>query len=195
MPEQSTMASEAPTVVRQRSCGRETCFPRARISCRRQRPANSRRHPAAARPRPTVTPLASDRYLLRVTLSASAHAKLRRAQDLLRHRLPNGDPAAILEQALTLLVDRLEKDKACEDVQASQDFDDAREALRPFPPHSGLGEARRVGPRRRSMRIRRTARPVHGNRASRISPCDPVRARRVDGRLEHRAALSRAQRV
>jgi 5-methylcytosine-specific restriction endonuclease McrA len=55
--------------------------------------------------------LAADRYLLRVTLSAGAHAKLRRAQDLMRHKLPNGDPAAILERALVLLVDQLEKTK------------------------------------------------------------------------------------
>ena len=62
-------------------------------------------------PRPTVAPLASDRYLLRVTLSAEAHAKLRRAQDLMRHTIPNGDAAAILERALSLLVDHLEKSK------------------------------------------------------------------------------------
>jgi len=61
--------------------------------------------------RPTVAPLAADRYLLRVTLSAHAHAALRRAQDLMRHRVPNGDPAAILEQALDLLLDQLEKTK------------------------------------------------------------------------------------
>jgi len=66
---------------------------------------------APARVRWTVTPLASDRYLLRVTLSADAHAKLRRAQDLMRHTIPNGDPAAILEKALTLLVDQFEKVK------------------------------------------------------------------------------------
>ena len=60
-------------------------------------------------PRPKVAALASDRYLLRVTLSANAHAKLRRAQDLMRHTIPNGDPAAIVERALTLLVDHLEK--------------------------------------------------------------------------------------
>ena len=62
-------------------------------------------------PRPTIAPLAAGRYLLRVTLSAHAHATLRRAQDLMRHRVPNGDPAAILEQALDLLVDQLEKTK------------------------------------------------------------------------------------
>jgi hypothetical protein len=65
--------------------------------------------PPAARPR--VTPLAPDRYLLKVTLSGDAHAKLRRAQDLLRHAVPNGDPAVVLERALTLLVGHLERAK------------------------------------------------------------------------------------
>jgi len=54
-------------------------------------------------------PLAPDRYLIRVTVSGSAHAKLRRAQDLLRHAIPNGDPAAIVERALTVLVEQLER--------------------------------------------------------------------------------------
>jgi hypothetical protein len=62
-------------------------------------------------PRPTIESLASDRYLLRVTLTAAGHAKLRRAQDLMRHSIPNGAPAAIVERALTLLVEQLEKAK------------------------------------------------------------------------------------
>jgi hypothetical protein len=66
---------------------------------------------AVQTPRPTVAPLARDCYLLRVTLSANAHARLRRAQDLLRHSIPNGDPASIVERALTVLVDQLEKAK------------------------------------------------------------------------------------
>jgi hypothetical protein len=51
--------------------------------------------------RPVVAPLAEDRYLLKVTVSRETHAKLRRAQDLLRHTVPTGDPAAILDRALT----------------------------------------------------------------------------------------------
>ena len=68
--------------------------------------------PARPVPRAQSTPLSADRYLLRVTLSADAHAKLRRAQDLMRHQMQNGDPAAVLERALSLLVDHLEKQKA-----------------------------------------------------------------------------------
>jgi hypothetical protein len=59
--------------------------------------------------RPLVAPLSRDRYLLRVTLGADAHAKLRRAQDLLRHTEKAGDPADIIDRALSLLVADLER--------------------------------------------------------------------------------------
>jgi hypothetical protein len=45
------------------------------------------------------------------TVNAETHRKLRRAQDLLRHVIPNGDPAQIFDRALTLLVAELEKKK------------------------------------------------------------------------------------
>jgi hypothetical protein len=59
--------------------------------------------------RPTVAPLAAERYLIKVTVSRDTHEKLRRAQDLLRHTLPSGDPAAIVDCALTVLVEQLER--------------------------------------------------------------------------------------
>src|SRR5262245_10515291 len=62
-------------------------------------------------PRPFSRPLSSDRYLLRVTLSAGAHARLQRARDLLRHSIPSGDPGEIVERALTLLVEDLERQR------------------------------------------------------------------------------------
>jgi hypothetical protein len=62
-------------------------------------------------PRATIMPTAPERYLIQVTVSARTHAKLRRAQDLLRHAVPNGDHAEILDRALTLLVDQLERQK------------------------------------------------------------------------------------
>ena len=65
--------------------------------------------PIATSPRGTLAPLASDRYVLKVTISAETHAKLRRVQDLLRHAIPNGDPSAVLDRALTLLVADLER--------------------------------------------------------------------------------------
>lgn len=56
-----------------------------------------------------LTPLSASCYRLQVTLSEEAHAKLRRAQDLLRHAIPNGDIATVLDRALTLLVTDLER--------------------------------------------------------------------------------------
>jgi hypothetical protein len=68
--------------------------------------------PASSPVRPTVVePLAPERYKVQFDMSREAHDKLRRAQDLLRHTIPTGDPAAIFERALTLLIEDLEKRK------------------------------------------------------------------------------------
>jgi hypothetical protein len=63
-------------------------------------------------PRPALAPLAADRYLLRVTISGATHSKLERARDLLRHTIPTGNPAAVIDRALTVLVDQLERRRA-----------------------------------------------------------------------------------
>jgi hypothetical protein len=61
-------------------------------------------------PRPAeVKPLAPERYKIQITVSRNTYDKLRRAQDLLRHTVPSGDPAVIFERALGLLLDQLER--------------------------------------------------------------------------------------
>jgi 5-methylcytosine-specific restriction endonuclease McrA len=45
------------------------------------------------------------------TVGRETYEKLRRVQDLLRHRIPNGDPAAIFDRAIALLLKELEKKK------------------------------------------------------------------------------------
>ena len=71
--------------------------------------------PAPAPPirprRPAVAPLAPERYEVRVTVSAEAREDLREAQDLLRHAIPSGDPAQVIERALRLLVTQLRRQK------------------------------------------------------------------------------------
>lgn len=64
-----------------------------------------------------VTPLAPERYKVQFTVSRDTHDKLRRAQDLLRHSIPNGDPAAIFDRALTLLLADLEHAKLAATVR------------------------------------------------------------------------------
>ena len=61
------------------------------------------------RARARLQPTSAERYLLKVTLTAAAHANLRRAQDLMRHAIPDGDPALVIDRALTLLVLQLER--------------------------------------------------------------------------------------
>jgi hypothetical protein len=65
---------------------------------------------SASRPA-RVTPLAPSRYELKVTVSEETRDKLRRAQDLLRHAIPSGDTAEILDRALTLLLADLARKK------------------------------------------------------------------------------------
>jgi hypothetical protein len=79
-------------------------------------PAPSASEPAAAplplpSRRPLVSPLAPDRYEMRFTASAKTCEKLRLAQDMLRHAVPTGDPAEIIDRALTLLLEDLAKKK------------------------------------------------------------------------------------
>lgn len=61
--------------------------------------------------RPAVGPLAPNRYKVQFTASSETYEKLRRAQNLLRHTIPSGDPAVIFDRALTLLLADLERKK------------------------------------------------------------------------------------
>jgi len=89
--------------------------------------------PAATPSRPAeVKPLAPERYKIQVTVSREAHDKLRRAQDLLRHVVPNGDPAIILERALDLLVADLERTRLCQTAR-SQPLRKSQRATRHVP--------------------------------------------------------------
>ena len=69
-----------------------------------------------------VKPLAPERYKVQFTIRRETHDKLRRAQDLLRHTIPNGDPAEIFDKALTLLLAEIERKKlaATERPQANR---------------------------------------------------------------------------
>ena len=61
--------------------------------------------------RAVVAPLAPDRYEIRFTASAGICEKLRLAQDMLRHAVPSGDVAAVIDRALTALLEDLARKK------------------------------------------------------------------------------------
>lgn len=72
-------------------------------------PVNTRT--AVALPRPVLAPLSADRYRIQFTGSRSLHDKLRRARDLLRHSVPDGDLGVIVERAVDLLIADIVKRK------------------------------------------------------------------------------------
>ena len=55
-------------------------------------------------PRPVIAPLAPERFKLQVTMSQETHDTLRQLQNLMRHSIPSGDAAVIVERALKLLL-------------------------------------------------------------------------------------------
>ncbi len=61
--------------------------------------------------RPRLAPVAPQRFALQVTLAQATHDKLRRAQDLLGHKVLAGDLARVLDLAFDALLRQLERDK------------------------------------------------------------------------------------
>jgi len=61
--------------------------------------------------RPIVAPTSPDRYRVQFTIGKESHEKLQRLQALLRREIPNGDPGAIFDRAIALLLDRVETQK------------------------------------------------------------------------------------
>src|SRR5437899_8369758 len=57
------------------------------------------------------TPLSDDTFKFQFTATRACHDKFRQAQDLLRHRVPNGDVATIFEKALDLVIEQMKKER------------------------------------------------------------------------------------
>jgi hypothetical protein len=67
--------------------------------------------PFPVRPAAVTTSLSPDRYKLQFTIGTQTLEKLRLAKDMLRHAIPSGDEAAILDRALTVLLAELARKK------------------------------------------------------------------------------------
>ena len=61
--------------------------------------------------RPSVAPLGEDTYKVQFTADRPFQEKLRRAQDLFRHRIPDGDLTSIFDRALDVLIEQVEKER------------------------------------------------------------------------------------
>jgi hypothetical protein len=90
VPEPAQMASAAPTDAGAASAAVPCALP--------TRPAS-------------LTPLSPQRYKLQLTIGGDTLEKLRRAKDMLGHSVPAGDDDAVLNRALTVLIDKLAREK------------------------------------------------------------------------------------
>jgi hypothetical protein len=61
--------------------------------------------------RPIVETTSPKRYRVQFTIGEESHDKLRRVQALLRREIPDGDPGAIFDRAITLLLHKVEREK------------------------------------------------------------------------------------
>ena len=75
--------------------------PTSEVARREERPA-------------VIKPLAEETFKFQFTASRACRDKLHRAQDLLRHRVPDGDVGTIVEKALEVLIDRVTKERFAE---------------------------------------------------------------------------------
>jgi hypothetical protein len=65
----------------------------------------------APRARASSTPLSPGRFKLELTAGQALHDKLQQLKDLLRHQVPDGDLAIIVERAVDLLLDKTVKQR------------------------------------------------------------------------------------
>jgi len=66
---------------------------------------------APPRPRPVIETTSPERYRVQFTIGKESHDRLRRLQGLLRREIPNGDAGQIVERALSVLLEQVEKSK------------------------------------------------------------------------------------
>ena len=66
---------------------------------------------APAARRPIIETTSPARYRVQFTIGKESHDRLRRLQDLLRREIPDGDAGVIVERALNLLLEKVEKAK------------------------------------------------------------------------------------
>jgi hypothetical protein len=139
--------------------------------------------PVRSAPPPRVQPTAPGRYRVQCTLGEEGHGRLRRLQALLRREIPDGDPGAIVDRALILLLERVEARKLGLTKRprpirpgadrVTEDRIDAADDIRPPPPDCRLhARTPPKWPRTVSLSVRR----VVWHRREHARACVPVGA-------------------
>jgi hypothetical protein len=77
--------------------------------------------PRSEERRAVIAPLAEETFKFQFTATRACRDKLRQAQDLLRHRIPDGDVGTIFEKALDMLIEQVKKERFAQGRKARQD--------------------------------------------------------------------------
>jgi hypothetical protein len=88
-----------------------TATPAPTLASPQPAPPISAPQPPITTRRPIIETTSPERYRVQFTIGKASHDKLRRLQALLRREIPDGDPGAIVDRALTLLLEKVEKTK------------------------------------------------------------------------------------
>lgn len=103
------------------------------------------------RSRSSIAPTAPERYKVQFTAGAEMRQRIRHAQDLLRHQIPDGDLATVFDLALIQLVARLEQRKCGAKRQTRRGVEDSaplstvpRTVPRSVPRSVGRGVGRAI---------------------------------------------------
>ena len=153
--------------------------------------------------RPIVETTSPERYRVQFTIGQESHDKLRRVQALLRREIPDGDPGAIFDHAIALLLDKVEKEKlgaatkprtppAIRPGTDSPALERPADFTSPGEPRQAIGMAARWRP----MCLRQQGRtPMHRARLPGVPSRPALRVGRPDDRREHLAAMPAPQSV
>ncbi len=77
--------------------------------------------PSREEHRPVIAPLTEETFKIQFTGTRALRDKLRQAQDLLRHRVPDGDLATVIERAVDLLIEEVKKERFATGRKARQE--------------------------------------------------------------------------
>jgi hypothetical protein len=106
-----TPPSAVPPATTAASIPTPTPTPPPSPSCEPAEPIPSEPVMPPSGPRPLVRPTAPERYEIRFAASADMVERVRLAQDMLSHSIPDGDLARVFDRALTLLVEDLARQR------------------------------------------------------------------------------------